>query len=106
MNCVGLAKHGGFASRSTVVSSRGRSKWHHWVQLALLLSTATPAFGQEEVTSGDNPPPVAVPPAKVEGPRTFTPADFVRSAPNTALDMLRQVPGFAIREASQERGLG
>ena len=106
MNCVGLAKHGGFASRSTVVSSRGRSKWHHWVQLALLLSTATPAFGQEEVTSGDNPPPVAVPPAKVEGPRTFTPADFVRFAPNTALDMLRQVPGFAIREASQERGLG
>lgn len=38
--------------------------------------------------------------------RSFTPADFARFAPRNALDMLRQVPGFAIREAAQERGLG
>ena len=38
--------------------------------------------------------------------RTYTPADFARFAPRTALDMLRQVPGFAIREQVVERGLG
>ena len=38
--------------------------------------------------------------------RTFTAADFARYAPRTALDMLEQVPGFAIREAVMERGLG
>ena len=36
----------------------------------------------------------------------YTPADFVRYAPRNALDMLEQVPGFVIREAVMERGLG
>ncbi|URD61852.1 TonB-dependent receptor plug domain-containing protein [Sphingomonas sp. KRR8] len=40
------------------------------------------------------------------GKTTFVPADFARFAPRTALDMLVQVPGFTIHEASQERGLG
>jgi hypothetical protein len=40
------------------------------------------------------------------GKSVFVPADFARFAPRTALDMLVQVPGFSIREASQERGLG
>ena len=48
----------------------------------------------------------APPPATVEGLRVFTPEDFARFAPRNALDMLRQVPGFSIREAIQERGLG
>lgn len=60
-----------------------------------LAAFAGPLFAQE-----------APPPATVEGPRTFTPADFARFAPSNALDMLRQVPGFVIREAAQERGLG
>ena len=47
----------------------------------------------------------ATPPA-VEGSRTFTPADFARYAPRNALDMISRVPGFAIRDAIQERGLG
>src|SRR5688572_25788083 len=37
---------------------------------------------------------------------TYTPADFVRFAPSNALDMLNQVPGFAIRTDVVERGLG
>ena len=41
-----------------------------------------------------------------EGARTYLPADFARFAPNNALDMLEQVPGFVIRNAVQERGLG
>jgi hypothetical protein len=42
----------------------------------------------------------------VASKRVFTPADFARFAPKNALDMLRQVPGFSIREADEERGLG
>jgi len=38
--------------------------------------------------------------------RTFLPDDFARYAPRNALDMLEQVPGFVIRAAVQERGLG
>ena len=45
-------------------------------------------------------------PAPAAGARTYTPEDFTRFAPRTALDMLEQVPGFVIREAVQERGLG
>ena len=37
---------------------------------------------------------------------TFTPEDFARFAPRTALDMARQVPGFTIRETDDARGLG
>ncbi|MDQ3482509.1 MAG: TonB-dependent receptor plug domain-containing protein, partial [Pseudomonadota bacterium] len=50
-----------------------------------------------------SPPPVAAP---VAGKRVFTPADFARFAPKSAYDMLVQVPGFTIRTAVQERGLG
>lgn len=38
--------------------------------------------------------------------RTYTPEDFARYAPRNALDMLEQVPGFVIRQETQERGLG
>jgi hypothetical protein len=79
----------------------------------LLALVAAPAFAQEsapppkeEPKSSDAPPPEAPPTSNVEQPRTYTPADFARFAPRNALDMLRQVPGFVIREASQERGLG
>jgi hypothetical protein len=69
---------------------------------ALLVTTA-PCLAQE---TGDAPPPQPTLPAAVEGARTYTPADFARFAPRTALDMLRQVPGFSIQGVSQERGLG
>jgi len=38
--------------------------------------------------------------------QTYSPADFTRFAPRTALDMARQVPGFPIEEGDQERGFG
>jgi outer membrane receptor for ferrienterochelin and colicins len=69
----------------------------------LAMAAATPVFAQE---TGDAPPPEPTLPATVEGPKTFVPADFARFAPRNALDMLRNVPGFSIREATQERGLG
>lgn len=36
----------------------------------------------------------------------YTPADFERFAPRSALDMVRQVPGFVLREGGGERGFG
>jgi outer membrane receptor for ferrienterochelin and colicins len=68
-----------------------------------LALAAAPALAQE---TGDAPPPEPTLPAAVEGAKTFVPADFARFAPRNALDMLRNVPGFTIREATQERGLG
>lgn len=54
--------------------------------LALCLSLAAPAWAQEA--------------------RDYLPADFARFAPRNALQMLQQVPGFVIREANGDRGLG
>lgn len=42
----------------------------------------------------------------VDASRTYLPAEFARYAPRNALEMLRQVPGFVIRDAVQERGFG
>src|SRR5205085_3866441 len=45
-------------------------------------------------------------PSSPSSQRSYVPADFARFAPKTAYDMLRQVPGFTIRTADEERGLG
>src|SRR5687768_1675035 len=84
--------------------------------LLLLLTSASPLFAQNEPppeappapppTTGDAPPPVATEPSSVQGARSYTPADFARFAPRTALDMLNQVPGFVIQQADERRGLG
>ena len=76
---------------------------------ALALGVAlnsTAAWAQE---TGDAPPPVpseVAPTTSEPGKQVYTPADFARFAPKTAFDMLAQVPGFTIRQADQERGLG
>lgn len=62
--------------------------------ILLSLLIASPAVAQD--------PPTAA----ADGVRTFYPADFAQFAPRTALDMLTRVPGFAIRQGGQERGLG
>src|SRR5688572_26304109 len=71
--------------------------------LAVTAFAAAPALAQE---TGDAPPPEPTLPAAVEGPKTFVPADFTCFAPRIALDVLRNVPGCPIREATPERGLG
>ncbi|HMG47093.1 MAG TPA: TonB-dependent receptor plug domain-containing protein [Allosphingosinicella sp.] len=69
--------------------------------LVLLSSTAAPVFAQ---AAADPTPPAATP---TTAGRTYTPADFARFAPRNALDMLNNVPGFAIVESDTERrGLG
>lgn len=70
-----------------------------------LLTIAAPAQAQETVAkTGDVPAPVSEPSGNK---RIYTPADFARFAPKSALDMLNQVPGFTIRgEDTGSRGLG
>lgn len=46
------------------------------------------------------------PTAATANDRVYEAAEFARFAPQTALDMLNQVPGFTIRQATIERGLG
>ncbi|WP_324809132.1 TonB-dependent receptor plug domain-containing protein [Sphingomonas sp. LY29] len=64
------------------------------------------AFAQAVPVTSDPavaPPPQATP---AGDRRIFTPADFARFAPKSAYDMLVQIPGFTVRGADQERGLG
>ena len=71
---------------------------------ATLLSTAAmPATAQD--ASGDAAPAVPTP---ANGAQRYTPADFARFAPRTALDMVEKVPGFLIVTGTNggNRGLG
>ena len=72
-------------------SSVRRLRWC----VAVLPFALSVALAQEAA-----PAPAA---AKDESARTYTPEDFKRFAPNNALDMLEQVPGFVIRNAVQAR---
>ena len=67
---------------------------------ALLCSVAFLVVVTPEARAQDASVPAAA--AK----RSYAPADFARFAPKTAYDMLVQVPGFVIRAAEVERGLG
>jgi hypothetical protein len=76
--------------------------------LIALLCSASPALAQPAAPPpAEEPPPVAADPAAPQGARSYTPADFARFAPRTALDMLNNVPGFSINTGdTQRRGLG
>ncbi|GGY36621.1 TonB-dependent receptor plug domain-containing protein [Parvularcula lutaonensis] len=49
---------------------------------------------------------IALAQTEVDGRQVFEPRFFERFAPQTALDMLRRVPGFSVRNNSDGRGLG
>lgn len=76
-----------------------------------LLSGSILAASAQAQTSDDTAPatgnaPAPVASAVASGGRDFTPADFARYSPTTALDMVRQIPGFQIDQADERRGLG
>jgi len=77
-----------------------RSVLRFAVSVAALPLALANALAQEVPLA---PPPT---PVDVQQARTYAPEDFTRYAPRNALDMLEQVPGFVIREALEERGLG
>lgn len=64
------------------------------------LPDASDTAPREEAPTGDATP------SSSDGQRSFPAAFFTRFSPRTAYDMLVQVPGFAIRQADNERGLG
>ncbi len=74
--------------------------------LALAFCLAYPVAAQEApAPTGDAPPAVPVP---TNGAERYTPVDFARFAPRTALDMVEKVPGFLIVTGTNggDRGLG
>ena len=78
--------------------------------LAATALSATAAAQDAPTGSAPAPVPTEVPAAPGAAPvkdrQVFVAADFARYAPRNAYDMLQQVPGFAIRENEQLRGLG
>lgn len=82
------------------------------IALAAALAMYVPAHAQETPAIGDAPAPEATPQAApdttapVAGRQVYQPADFARFAPRNAYDMLLRIPGFALRENEQLRGLG
>ncbi len=86
----------------------GRARIRRALTLALTASAA-PAFAQDAPVPANADPaaPAAQTAAASGGARSYTPADFARFAPRSALDMLNRVPGFAIDEGdTSRRGLG
>ena len=77
---------------------------------ALLAGTTfgAPAFAQDAET-GNAPPPqptAGSTTSAIVGTQIYTPVDFARYAPKTAWDMIRQIPGFSVRDNENLRGLG
>ncbi len=68
------------------------------LSIAAVAFAASPALAQEAAA------PAA--PATIGSQSSFPAAFFARFSPKTAYDMLVQVPGFTIRTATTERGLG
>jgi outer membrane receptor for ferrienterochelin and colicins len=62
----------------------------------IALCFATPALAQQGELQ----------PRAENGRQVYEAAQFERFAPQTALDMVRQIPGFSITEVSGDRGLG
>ena len=100
--------HMGFGGRSS-------AKRISFLASAAIVAALCVAPAHAQPAASPTPTPVPTPAPATTDPnvtpapvatRTYTPADFTRYAPRTALDMLQRVPGFAIRQAEEERGLG
>jgi hypothetical protein len=81
---------------------------HHFALLATAaLIPFCSAAAQHAKTAPEEPPRSTAPIAGSTGEeRVYTTADFARFAPKNAYDMLKQVPGFSIKTAEEQRGLG
>ena len=84
----------------------GRAAFLSSVAILVLLPDAALAQEASDPAVAPAPVPTEVPAASATAKRVYTPGDFARFAPRTAYDMLNQVPGFVIRQADVERGLG
>lgn len=76
---------------------------------AALALFATPALANGAApaeTSADSADETGSASTETGTRRTFTPEDFARFAPRSALDMAQQIPGFSIQSGDGARGLG
>lgn len=78
-------------------------KSRYLASAAALAVTAVPTLAMaQEAAPKDSPAPAG----QTTPLRSFEPAYFNQFAPRTALDMVRQIPGFSIAEGEDRRGLG
>ena len=71
----------------------------------LLAGTSLVPFAAAGAQEAD-PVPASEPEPGAAGARVFPPTYFTQYAPQTALDMVRRVPGFQIDQGENRRGLG
>src|SRR5690606_24597438 len=81
------------AMKTNVIERIGKSVSLASMGGALVVFTTADPLAAQDAT-GDSPPPVASEVVGVEGGAVYLPADFARFAPRSALDMLKNVPGF------------
>jgi outer membrane receptor for ferrienterochelin and colicins len=63
----------------------------------------SPAYAQDAAVTAENN---TLEPRIDNGKQIYEAAQFSRFAPQTALDMVRQIPGFSVTQVSGDRGLG
>ena len=68
-----------------------------------ILAIAAPAQAQDQAVQAVSN---SLQPRTENGRQIYEAVQFSRFAPQTALDMVRQIPGFSITEVSGDRGLG
>jgi outer membrane receptor for ferrienterochelin and colicins len=75
---------------------------------ALALSLSSPAWGQADITPANSTATGSpdLQPRAENGRQIYEASQFTRFAPQTALDMVQEIPGFAITALSADRGLG
>ncbi len=87
----------------------------HFLRAALFLAGSAFAHSAHaQAETPFNPVPASAPstlrsdltPKIEKGRQVYEASQFVRFAPQTAADMVRQIPGFAITQVSGDRGLG
>ena len=80
--------------------------------IAATYVSASPAFAQEDTEDAASIPvnaalgTASLEPKVEDGKQIYDAAVFTRFAPQTASDMVAQIPGFTISRPSQDRGLG
>jgi outer membrane receptor for ferrienterochelin and colicins len=86
-----------------------RTSAHYYCNVA---AVATALLAPTVAQAQDSAAPTAPAPTPASetnasaAPIVYTPADFARFAPRSALDMVRQIPDFTLESSSGERGLG
>lgn len=92
----------------SAIGRKGRTAAHAML-LAGCAALAQPAAAEDAyIDSTAGADSGATPAVDAKNKAVYTPADFARFAPRTALDMVNQVPGFSIQQGNNggNRGLG